>query len=546
MKLIEDYLKKNMGRKDIPFCAQLDERRTSGLKKWFGLMDDMIEDDGQISIFPDYDVDGVISGVILIKGLLLLGVDGKRINLVYPDRSIGYGLSETYLEKMKGSKYIMTTDNGCDAFEMLKQTGYLNDHVFLLSDHHTQVIDIRSESSEYENFALVDPNSIGDETEFKPISGSTVIYKILYSYAVKKGVVQDGELSQFDRLKELAGLTVISDIMPLVGENVTLLKSSLKAMNKDSREPIWDVLAEALLNDRNGKFGYDDIGWKLSPTLNSDSRVNLVPRTAFELLLTNDPERMTQLAKQLVKTNLKRKETTQNFIERDDYNVSCLNVIDPKGDPDHTRPYLGLVASKLVERFGRPSLVVTQDGETLSGSARSFGDFNLVDQFSQDDELKSLGFALHGHPGAAGVELPVKNIDQVMHRLDEIWDAYADGKESLEKNDINLSELYDGRSVSIDQIKTLEGLGPFGLGHEKPRFVIKQIDLSQGSLIGKNGQTFRMYSPDSDILIWNYPSRFSEKVDLFDDSKKYDLIGSYHINKWRGEERLNLIVDEII
>lgn len=548
MKNIQTYIKENV-KLEYP-SIQTFENTTLGLDQYSKLFKKMLKDkDSKIAVFPDYDFDGIISGTILVKGLKILGVSNERIKLIYPNREVGYGLSEKYLERMQDCKYIMTTDNGIDAFSMLKEINYLDKHIYLISDHHTQTQDVYDEIKELNNFALVDPNAIDDETPFKDISGSTVIWKLLVSiFASKKARLEcdisNKQLKKLIDLKYLLGLTVISDVMPIVNENNTLLKYTMDSMNAEKRDFHWSALASVLFNDKNYKFNYDDIGWNIAPLMNADSRVNLSPENAFKFWLSDDVLEIYSLAKLLFENNLKRKDIVKDISAKLDFNKDILVNIPIVNDPIHTRPFAGLIASKLVEKNRSPIIAVADDGEKMQGSARSFNNFDLIENFSKDEILLKLDFALHGHPGAAGVNFPSKNFEQIKVRLNEIWDKFK-SKYNISSS-YNKNNYFDGKNVQLDQIKDIENNGPYGNGRERPKFYLSNIDLSQGIMIGKDNKTLKLKYNDFDILCWNYHDKFGSIINFFDFNVKYDLVGQFKINVWKGKENLQFIIDDIV
>lgn len=497
--------------------------------KWNKLFNKMLTDKShpKISIFSDYDCDGVCSGSLLYRALLILGIDKRQINLIIPNRRQGYGFSKSYLPNIKDSKYLLTCDNGINTQELFDS---ISDNTTVIgSDHHQQ----EQSSSKKPNVVVVDVNSFNDKTKFKSISGTTTVWKLLLNYCVKTR--RKKEFAEIFRLIDIVGLSTVSDVMQMLDENRIFVKNCLKIMNSVNAPDRWIYLRD------DNDFTYKDLGWKIAPIINSDSRVNGKPENAFRLMISDDPQEIKEVAEKLKKNNEYRKSIVNDLSKEmltDDNlkNDSFIKVIR-KNDKNY-QPYAGLIASRFVNYYHRPSIVVVETSEGYRGSARSIGDFDLI-----KDTQNIEGLEIHGHAGAAGVFFTKGNAKRIVKEFNKLVDSFDESyfdSGSFATVEINK----DLRIKDVEQIMELE---PFGNGFELPLFKLSHIDLSNLYFIGKDKTHMKLKVPllhdEIEVIKWNF-KEYAE-TNKIKKNEVYDLYGTLEINDY-GKRTIQMIVSDIV
>lgn len=542
MELAKEVMNQNNVTKEMIFPSKErklfwdrieDINHANNVDKWNELFKKAIESNETISIFSDYDCDGVCSGSLLYRALKIIGVKEENINLIIPDRNIGYGFQDAYLNKLDDSKFLMTCDNGINLGPLFDE---LSDKLTIIgSDHHKQEVPLSKKS----NVVVVDVNAINDKTEFKSISGTATIWKLLINFCLKNGMKQ--EFLDICRLVDLVGLSTISDVMQLLNENRVYTEVCLKTMNSVKGPLRWAKLREL----KGADFTYTDIGWKIAPMINSDSRVNGKPKKAFELLITDDKMKAIELTKELLENNKKRKDIvktlTDEIVSNDLQEDTYIKEIKDKESYD-VSPYAGLIASRLVDKYHRPSIVVVKKDDGYRGSARSIGNFDLINDTKTDDLLNS-NFEIHGHAGAAGVHFD-DDFDKISTAFNKSVDRFE--KDYFDVPSSNIVEL--NHDLVIEDVKDLMRLEPFGNGFELPQFKMKNVDISKYALIGKDKNHFRLVyhllHEDMTMIMWNFTEY--QKEHKINRKQRYDILGSLQINEFRGKESIQMIISSIM
>jgi single-stranded-DNA-specific exonuclease len=432
-----------------------------------------IENKEKITLYGDYDVDGITGVSILLQVLTLLGAD---VDYYIPHRiDEGYGLNAEAIRSLakSGSKVIVTIDCGIAAFDealLAEQLGL----DLIITDHH------QTETSLPKAVAIVHP-ALDESYSNQDSSGSMVAYKLAWAIAnqASRGPKLEPALREFMlNATGLAALGTIADVMDLRGENRVLTSFGLKALPQCSLTGIQALIETAGLTGQ----GLDsfDIGFKLAPMLNAAGRMGHA-RLAVELLSSNSQNRSMQIAEYLKEQNNQRQRCERKIFEQ-----ACemivgygLNHPDQKSIVLSCENWhagvLGIVASRIAETFYRPAILINAPGKTDSaqGSGRSIPGFCLLSAIRAcEHHLINFG----GHKMAAGITIQPEKID----RFAADFEAYA--RQNLNEDDI-VAKLHIDALAQLDQfsreaVGQLGMLGPFGPGNPPPIFATKGVRLA--------------------------------------------------------------------
>ena len=524
-----------------------------------------------ITVIPDYDADGLMSGDTIYAALYALG--WTTVNMYYPTMATGYGLSEESLEEALGmfpdTEVIITTDNGIKAYAGVKKAKELGLYV-LVTDHHPGV------ELEPDADVIVDPNSFYDDTyPFKSISGGEVAYKLMVYYAQTYGTVEQLELVQ--ALYPFAGISAVADMMEMLDENRFLVKETVKFLSnftvnqhapKEYLRPfkgLWAILEE--LRD-NGKLKYgvdaDTIGFYISPMLNASRRVMSTSKYAFQVFMQDDVLQARSYARELWRINEYRKARSnalsQSAIENWSGFDSLVTIIDAGVG------YAGLVSGKLTNIFDLPTVVFSHEltgdgllvddamiesGYHLHGSGRAPEWFNLNAAMTRISELNPEWFvSWGGHEGALGCVIKSDYLHEfrfaLAQQVGRVIEQLKQSKVTLVKNVI---ELHDSDAGLVPEYCEYIGkLEPFGQGFGRVpvSYEIEMGTLLDMRLMGSEKQHLKLKTQGFDVLIWNYREKLNiEKIMSGARGSIVTVIGKVGLNEWNGNVISQVLVDSI-
>ena len=417
-----------------------------------------IDKEQTIVVYGDYDVDGVTATALLYQHLKGMGASVK---CMLPSREgDGYGLSKNAIQSIhdKGCQLIVTVDNGISALEEAEFAASLGVDL-IVTDHHLP------HDALPKAVAVVDPRRAGDHSPFKGLCGAGVAFKLC---AALDGCPPEEML---DYCGDLAAVGTVADVMPLTGENRTLVKAGLKSLQQTDRPGISALLEEVGLEGK--PITAENVSYAIAPRINAAGRMDNAV-TALQLVLCEDEERAAELAHKLNEINVARQETEQEIVkaaqEQLDAEPAILEdrVILIWGRDWHPG-VIGIVASRLVEKTGRPVIVVSVDehGEG-KGSGRSVQGFNLHECIAScEDILLRFG----GHAMAAGLSVREENLPELRRRLNE-WAARECAVLFTPPLECDLSIHLD--RITVESVRRLEQLAPYGAENPTPVFVLEK------------------------------------------------------------------------
>ena len=417
-----------------------------------------IDKEQTIVVYGDYDVDGVTATALLYQHLKGMGASVK---CMLPSREgDGYGLSKNAIQSIhdKGCQLIVTVDNGISALKEAEFAASLGVDL-IVTDHHLP------HDALPKAVAVVDPRRADDHSPFKGLCGAGVAFKLC---AALDGCPPEEML---DYCGDLAAVGTVADVMPLTGENRTLVKAGLKLLQQTDRPGISALLEEVGLGGK--PITAENVSYAIAPRINAAGRMDNAV-TALQLVLCEDEERAEELAHKLNEINVARQETEQEIVKAAQQQLDAEpailedRVILIWGRDWHPG-VIGIVASRLVEKTGRPVIVVSVDehGEG-KGSGRSVQGFNLHQCIAScEDILLRFG----GHAMAAGLSVREENLPELRRRLNE-WAARECAVLFTPPLECDLSIHLD--RITVESVRRLEQLAPYGAENPTPVFVLEK------------------------------------------------------------------------
>lgn len=425
----------------------------------------------RMAVFGDYDVDGITATCILVDYLQQRGADC----LHYIPRRIedGYGLGKDAILTLhqRGVKLLITVDCGITGVEEVDYANSLGMDV-VITDHHEckEVLPAAC--------AVVDPHRSDCGYPFKHLAGCGVALKLVLALAGP-----DREEAVFSRYCTLAAIGTVADVMQMSGENRTIVSRGLDSIGHSDFIGLHALLREAGLADK--AITSVQIGFVLAPRINAAGRMDAADMAA-DLLLCEDPQKAAMLARQLCALNRERQDVEQEIY------AQALEMIEVLPEEERSALILssdrwhqgvvGIVASRLSEKYSCPSFMIHLNGGVGKGSCRSWGGFNLFTALESCGDLL-LGFG--GHELAAGFTIEEKNIPAFRKRMNQIAREYRGGAEPISSLDVDVV-LNHPSCVTLAEVEALDLLEPYGAGNNRPVFCLQGATLERMQNVGQN------------------------------------------------------------
>ncbi len=426
----------------------------------------------QILIYGDYDVDGTTAVVILKTAIELCG---GSADFHVPHRiKEGYGIKEDVIERAAaaGVRLVISVDTGIRAFQAA-ETALRVGLDLIVTDHHLP----EAGDGVPRALAVLNPNQKGCDYPNKALCGAGVAFKLAQAlFARFKDEADQARLTQ--SFLKMVAIATIADAVPLVGENRALAKLGLEGLRRPANGGLKALMEVAGLADTGRALSAGDVGFRIGPRINAAGRMD-VAADVIDLFTSRDPNRWREIAEKLNVLNTERQHEEARIVAEVDRRLAegpellekYLLVFDGEG---WHRGVVGIVASRVVEKTGRPALVVARDGEEAHGSGRSISALHLLDAL---ESCHGLFTRFGGHAHAVGFSLPSSALPELRERLDVFARTRlvaADLEPQLEIDaEIPLSE------VNPELLKTLARLEPFGQGNYEPVFMTRGVGLLQ-------------------------------------------------------------------
>ncbi|AZR73093.1 single-stranded-DNA-specific exonuclease RecJ [Anoxybacter fermentans] len=484
----------------------------------------------KIIIFGDYDVDGITGTSLLIRVFEQIGA---KVDYYIPDRAEGYGLNQGAIRRLSLSGYtlIVTVDNGISCFEEVELANSFGIDV-IITDHHEPPKRIPNAT------AVVNPKLETCNYPCPYLSGVGVVFKLCQALAQR---LNSSKLAQFVLEQiDLVTLGTVADIVPLLGENRIITANGLKKIKTTLNLGLRELIKVAKLEDKEINVG--DVGFVLAPRINAIGRLDN-PMLGVELLTTRDPERAAKLAEKLDLANRKRQMIEEIIFKE------AVEMIDEEGldkgygivlaSEDWHSGVIGIVASKLVERYYRPTILIAIQDGVGKGSARGIRGLNLYEALTHcQNYLENYG----GHELAAGLIIEPGQIQQFR----EEFEQYV--KNVLTIEDLKPYLKVDAR-VDLDELdfallEELEKLEPHGPGNPRPQLMVQNV-RHEHRLVGVNEKHLKLQVFNNSKRIDAIGFGMAEMVEYLKKHRKIDLVFNLNRNIWNGQENLQMVLVDL-
>ena len=510
----------------------------------------------KVLIYGDYDVDGVTATAIVREVLWLIGFEAGRVLMMLPDRfTDGYGMSARLIERARaeGVQLVVTVDcgsNNAEIIEALLAAGIetvVTDHHELSSevpsaavavvnpkrpDFRKEVLARQAEALEKEDAAKV--TAAGELASLMDLSGAGVAFCLALVLSNRGEIVAGQE----KWLLDLAAIGTMCDAMPIATPaNRIICYFGMMVLAKTRREGLIALMRSA----RTRKINSEAVGFQIGPRLNAAGRMETAG-LALRLLLTRSKVEAADFAKKLCALNRERKkQQNEALTEVARRGVSDEPVIVVKGD--WHEGVLGIIAGRLTETYRKPSFVLTEVGEVLKGSGRSFGEYNLALALSECQDLIVSG---GGHAAAAGVKLEKGHFEEFCKRLNEYYAKLKLTDQErflLREADVSVTDLSE---LSLDLADTLRQLEPYGEGNPVPVFSLKNVTVTDTFKMGDEGQHLKMLVTDENGGGMTLLSFYAKKDwFLIQAGEKIDVVVELMENEWQGTRNVEGRIVEI-
>ncbi len=488
----------------------------------------------KILVYGDYDVDGTTSVAMVYS---FFKKHYNKLEYYIPDRyNEGYGISFKGIEyaALNRFKLIIALDCGIKAIEKIE---YAKDKGidFIVCDHHTPG-DILPDA-----VAVLDPERKNCKYPFKYLSGCGVGFKLLHAYSLKNEIPFD-ELTQY---LDLVAVSIASDIVPLIDENRILAHYGLKKLNKNPCEGLKAIISCSGIEDK--PIAIDDIVFKISPRINAAGRIKS-GKQAVDLLISNNTEEAILLCEKINTFNQARRNIDKNITEE------ALKEIESFEDGNRYSTVLynrnwhkgvvGIVASRLIESFYKPTIILTESNGFAAGSARSVIGFDLYNAISQcSDLLESFG----GHRYAAGLTLKIQNVPKLKERFEKIVKDSITPEQLIPQIEID-AEL-NLRSITPKFYKILKRFEPFGPDNVNPIFFAESVvDNGYGRVVGSGEEHLKLSLVQEEepfnvfpAIAFNQASHFNK----ISQGREFDIAFTLAENHFRGRTTMQLNIKDI-
>ena len=529
---IREYLSPRPQKTYDPFL--LDD-----MKAGVDLMLSEIEKGSRICIYGDYDADGVTATTVMSRGISEL-----TDNWFYyiPSRfEEGYGLNRGAIDKIKekGADLIITVDCGCVSYKEVEYAKAAGLKV-IVTDHHTIEDTIA-------DCVVIDPKKpekfLKDSSRkypFSDLAGCGVAFKFVQALQRQAGLPR----SMLNDCLDMVAIGTVGDIVSLRDENRTLVKYGVEIANSGRRKSLTKLI-EAISLD---KINSECIAFGIVPHINATGRMDSATE-AVELFISSSDTVIDEKVNKLISCNRERKRIQEEAYER------CLNLVDGNEKfivlrvSDMHEGIAGIVAGKLKDRFKRSVIIVTPTGDGfLKGTGRSIPTIDIYDILNCHSSLFE---RFGGHRSACGFLMKEENYDALVEGIDSCMDKLIEANDKIFECIREVDSILTPGEATCSLARELQALAPFGEGNPNPRFIMKDVNISGLSFMGENDIHARFYACDGGISKKQFVNcvlfrNAREYRDALESGEPLTLYGSINHQIWRGQERVQFIVEEII
>jgi single-stranded-DNA-specific exonuclease len=497
----------------------------SDMPKAVALVKKAVENKEKVMVFGDYDVDGITSTVLVKNTLVSLGLDVLHH---IPHRiTEGYGLNKEIITFAKENKVklMITADCGTANHKEVEGLRQANIDVIVTDHHEPQGVGLPVASS------LINPKLRNSGYPFRDLAGVGVAYKFCQAIS--------GSLLSEDL--DLVTLGTIADSVPLNGENRIIAKEGLLRLPDTKREGLRAIIDNAGI--KNKKFNSTYVSFIIAPRLNASGRMGSA-ELSLKLLMSQSYAEAQSLAKELEQFNRQRQKVEAKILEEAEEMINReMNFKEQKviviAKDDWHQGVLGIVASKLADRFYRPAIVISLNENLCKGSARSIKNFHLFDALVDCKELLD---SFGGHAHAAGLLITKNNIDEFRKSINKLANDRLDFDDLLPSIDID-AELFLS-DLNEPMVRELESLEPFGMANPEPLFYTRGLKL-KGQVQSLSRETLKFWVTDGKAICQVIGFGMAGLLNSLMQAETFDLVYTPKIDSWRQDESLILEAKDI-
>jgi len=515
-----DYLHDPFMMKDMNIAV---ERLSTAIKK-----------NDKILVYGDYDVDGTTAVALVYS---FLKEQYSNVEYYIPDRyKEGYGVSFQGIDfaAQNNCKLVITLDCGIKAVEKI---GYARSKGIdvIVCDHHYPGDEIPKA------VAVLDPKQPGCSYPYKELSGCGVGFKLIHAYSKIQGI----PFAAIAHYLDLVAVSIASDIVPITGENRILAYFGLKQLNESPRTGLKEIIREA---EVFRALTIEDVVFKIGPRINAAGRMETGGK-AVELLISNDTKLATGISKEINNFNIERRSidrsiTTEamRMISEDQRRVNSKTTV--LYNPMWKKGVIGIVASRLIETYYRPTVILTESNGFATGSARSVHGYDLYQAIEAcADLLESFG----GHMFAAGLTLKKENIQPFMERFEKYVNDTISEDQLLPRILIDTELSFS--EINEEYFKVMSQFQPFGPENMSPIFISRNVfDSGSGRMVGSSGEHLKLDLCQESTGTMTIPAIAFGQADHFEYIKAgnpFDICFSLEMNEFRGNRNLQLNIRDI-
>ena len=495
----------------------------------------------KIGIFGDYDVDGATSTAILGN---YFNAIGSKVSIYIPDRKTeGYGPSNNGFDKLikEGSNIIFTVDCGTMSFETINTYQKKNYDIIVL-DHHQSELKLPNAHS------IINPNRFDDKSNLNYLCAAGVCFMFLVAlntrlkklkWFEKNNITEPNLINYLD----LVSLGTVCDVVPLVGLNRTIVSQGLKIINRISNPGIKTLKNICGIESNLNTY---HLGYIIGPRINAGGRVGKCSHGA-NLLLSKNPKEVFKIASELEIYNNERKIIEKDILNKIEKNISVNNkdsVIVLSGHNWHSG-IIGIIASRLKEKFNKPTVIISVVDKIGKASARSVFGFDIgsiiINAVQQNILLKG-----GGHKMAGGFSIKEDNITKFKNFINK---SFLKIEKGIKKsNEIFFDSIISPSAVNHDFYNEINSLSPFGSGNPEPKFVIENLELIKSTIVGDKHIKSILVGQDGSVVksvTFNAVETDLEAYLFAKNRKKINIFGKLSLNEWKGKKNVEFIIDDI-
>lgn len=473
----------------------------------------------KICIYGDYDADGVTSTSTIL--LFLENIDANYFYYLPNRLEEGYGLNRNAIDKIHslGASLVITVDCGITNID---EVNYLNEKGIdvIITDHH------QCGDRLPEGIAVINPNREDCSYPFKKLAGVGVAFKLIQGLSKELNIPID-----YEKILPIVAVGTVADVMPIIGENRVIVKNGLKIMANTSNIGLKALLEVVGLKDK--EISSYHLGFVLGPRLNAAGRLG-VASTGVEMFLSKDYEKAILLAGKLDEENKKRQEIEDEILKeaeeliKNEIDLEKDKAIVLASDKWHSG-IIGICASKLTDKYFKPTILFSIEGDLARGSARSIPTFDIYDGLV---ECSNLFEKFGGHKQAAGISIKTQNIEVFREKINNIVENTLTEADFIPEIFID-SEL-NSDDINLKTIKELKELEPFGVGNPSPQFIYKNANIDNIRSVGRDNKHLKLVLEKKESKVDAIAFNFGEYDNVLRPGDSINVITTLEINEYRG------------